>query len=129
MWRCWCLVEIFSWCLVEILKMKCDQDLCLNFWYDLKNLLWQDELNPRVRFAFGNVLLYHIIFQTVSRISKILFLIVSSSTKTFFLNLVNYNHNWKLISMFSGLTGSISIWNWFWICQQIFKLLPPHTLK
>ena len=36
--------------------MKCDQDLCLNFWYDLKKLLWQDELNPRVRCAFGNVL-------------------------------------------------------------------------
>ena len=52
----YCLVEIFSWRLVEILKMKCDQDLCLNFWYDLKKLLWQDELNPRVRCAFGNVL-------------------------------------------------------------------------
>ena len=36
--------------------MKCDQDLCLNFWYYLKKLLWQDELNPRVRCAFGNVL-------------------------------------------------------------------------
>ena len=35
--------------------MKCDQDLCLNFWYDLEKLLWQDELNPRVRCAFGNV--------------------------------------------------------------------------
>ena len=35
--------------------MKCDQDLCLNFWYDLKKLLWQDELNPWVRCAFGNV--------------------------------------------------------------------------
>ena len=30
-------------------------DLCLNLWYDLKRLLWQDELNPRVRCAFGNV--------------------------------------------------------------------------
>ena len=47
----------FSWCLVEILKMKCDQDLCLNLWYDLKKLLWQDGLNPRVRCAFGNVFL------------------------------------------------------------------------
>ena len=55
MWRCWCLVEIFSWCLDGILKMKCAQDLCLNLWYDLKKLLWQDELNPRVRCAFGNV--------------------------------------------------------------------------
>ena len=36
--------------------MKCDQDLCLNLCYDLKKLLWQDELNPRVRCAFGNVL-------------------------------------------------------------------------
>ena len=35
--------------------MKCDQDLCFNLRYDLKNLLWQDELNPRVRCAFGNV--------------------------------------------------------------------------
>ena len=43
-WRCWCLVEIFSWCLVEIMKMKYDQDLCLNLWYDLKKLLLQDEL-------------------------------------------------------------------------------------
>ena len=34
--------------------MKCDQDLCLNFWYDFKKLLWQDEVNPRVRCAFGN---------------------------------------------------------------------------
>ena len=35
--------------------MKCDQDSCLNYGYDLKKLLWQDELNPRVRCAFGNV--------------------------------------------------------------------------
>ena len=35
--------------------MKCDQDLSLNLRYDLKNLLWQDELSPRVRCAFGNV--------------------------------------------------------------------------
>ena len=32
-----------------------DQDLCLNLWYELKKLHWQDELNPRVRCAFGNV--------------------------------------------------------------------------
>ena len=32
-----------------------DQDLCLNLWHGLKKLLWQDELNPRVRCAFGNV--------------------------------------------------------------------------
>ena len=49
-------LEIFSWCLVKILKMKCDQDLCLNLCYDLKKLLWQDQHNPRVRCAFGNVL-------------------------------------------------------------------------
>ena len=30
--------------------------VCLNLSYDLKKLLWQDELNPRVRCAFGNVL-------------------------------------------------------------------------
>ena len=39
----------WSWCLVEILKMKLDQDLCLNLWY---------ELDPRVRCAFGRVILY-----------------------------------------------------------------------
>ena len=39
--------------------MKCDQDLCLNFWYDLRMLLWQDDLNPRVRCAFGNVFLFY----------------------------------------------------------------------
>ena len=44
--------------LVETLKMEFDQDLCLNLWYDLKKLLWQDELNPRVRCAFGNVFLF-----------------------------------------------------------------------
>ena len=49
---------LISWCLVVILKMKCDQDLCLTLWYDLKKLLWQDELNPRVRCAFGNVLYF-----------------------------------------------------------------------
>ena len=38
--------------------MKCDQDLCMNFWYDFKKLLWQDELNPRVCCAFGNVLTF-----------------------------------------------------------------------
>ena len=32
-----------------------DHDLCLNLWHGLKKLLWQDELNPRVRCAFGNV--------------------------------------------------------------------------
>ena len=32
--------------------MKCDQDL----WYDHKKLIWEDELNPRVCCAFGNVL-------------------------------------------------------------------------
>jgi hypothetical protein len=35
--------------------MKFDQDLCLNLLYDFKKSLWQDELNPRVRCAFGNV--------------------------------------------------------------------------
>ena len=38
--------------------MKCDQDLFLNLWYDLKKLLLQDELNPRVRSAFGNVSIF-----------------------------------------------------------------------
>ena len=35
----------------EILKMKFDQDLCLNLFE-----LWSAELNPQVRCAFGNVL-------------------------------------------------------------------------
>ena len=53
-------LQMLSWdfylmLIVEILKMKCDQDLCLNLWYDFKKLLWQDELNPWVRCAFGNV--------------------------------------------------------------------------
>ena len=48
-------LRFLSWCLVEILKMKFDQDLCLNLWYDFKNSLWQDELNPRIRCALGNV--------------------------------------------------------------------------
>ena len=38
--------RFWSLCLVKILKMKFDQDLCLNLWY---------ELNPRVRCAFGDV--------------------------------------------------------------------------
>ena len=53
-------------------KMWCD--LCLNLWYDLKKLLWQDELNPRVRCAFGNV--YYIdggviLFGFVSELPKV----------------------------------------------------------
>ena len=33
-----------------------DQDLCLNLLNYFKKLLWKDELNPRVRCTFGNVL-------------------------------------------------------------------------
>ena len=29
--------------------------LYLDLWYDLKKLLWEYKLNPRVRCAFGNV--------------------------------------------------------------------------
>ena len=47
-------------------KMGCD--LCLNLWYDLKRLLWQDELNPRVRCAFGNVLLLLLLKSKVKRL-------------------------------------------------------------
>ena len=39
-------MKILSLSLVKILKLKFDQDLCKNLWY---------ELNPRVRCAFGNV--------------------------------------------------------------------------
>ena len=28
-------LKFWSWCMVEILKMKFDQELCLNLWYDL----------------------------------------------------------------------------------------------
>ena len=42
--------------IVETLKMKYNLDLYLILWYDLKKLLCQEELNPRVRCAFGNVL-------------------------------------------------------------------------
>ena len=49
----WC--GFWSECLIDILKMKFEQDLCLNLWYDLKKLFWWDELKPRVRCAFGNV--------------------------------------------------------------------------
>ena len=34
------------------MKMKFDQDLCKNLWYDLKKLFWQDELNPRAYLIF-----------------------------------------------------------------------------
>jgi len=39
-----------------------DQDLCLNLWNDFKKLLWKDELNPRVRCAFGNVYICNFVF-------------------------------------------------------------------
>ena len=35
--------------------MKFEQGLCKSSLYDFKMLLWKDELNPRVRCAFGNV--------------------------------------------------------------------------
>ena len=52
---------MFGWdfevSVVEIMKQKFDQDLCLNLWYyPLGYLGIKDELNPRVRCAFGNVL-------------------------------------------------------------------------
>ena len=53
-------------CLVEIQKI---QDL----WYDLKKLLWQDELNPRVRCAFGNVLNFNGILQPLLTYSNVTF--------------------------------------------------------
>ena len=48
-------LRFWSCCLVEIMKIKSNQDLFENLWYDLKKLLWWAELNPRVRCAFGNV--------------------------------------------------------------------------
>ena len=47
-------LRIWSWCPVKILKMF-DQDLCNNLCYDQNKLIWEAELNPRVRCAFGNV--------------------------------------------------------------------------
>ena len=35
--------------------MEFEQGLCKSSLYDFKKLLWKDELNPRVRCAFGNV--------------------------------------------------------------------------
>ena len=43
-----------------------DQDLFLNLWHGLKKLVWQDELNPRVRCAFGNVYYKHIKFDMIA---------------------------------------------------------------
>jgi len=56
--------------------MKCDQDLC----YDLKKLRWQDELNPRVRCAFGNVFKEKSHFQ-FNRIPNSLFCLLLLSHK------------------------------------------------
>ena len=41
--------------MVEIMKKKYDQDLFLNLWCDPLGYFAEDELNPRVRCAFGNV--------------------------------------------------------------------------
>ena len=58
--------------------MKYNQDLCLNF--DLKKLRWQDELNPRVRCAFGNVFKEKSHFQ-FNRIPNSLFCLLLLSHK------------------------------------------------
>jgi len=42
--------------MVEIMKKKYNQDLFLNVWCDPLGYFAKDELNPRVRCAFGNVL-------------------------------------------------------------------------
>ena len=47
------------------------EDLCLNLLYDLKKLLWQDELNPWVRCAFGNVSLVRHFFTSWQHIMAI----------------------------------------------------------
>ena len=51
-------------------------------WYDLKKLLWQDELNPRVRCAFGNVYFH---FYVSARLSN--FMITWNSKPTTHLSL------------------------------------------
>ena len=93
-WYCWI---IFCWCLVEILKMKCDQDLCLNLWYDFKKLLWQDELNPRVRCAFGNVSFQS--FQ-IQRMRLLLLILPSLTLGLYWLGSIKFLNNtiWVLNS-------------------------------
>ena len=66
---------MFGWdfevdiCLIKILKLKFDKDLCKNLWY---------ELNPRVRFAFGNVFFKYLKYSHLSvRISVLLRWIVT----------------------------------------------------
>ena len=79
--------------------MKCDQDLCLNFWYNLRMLLWQDELNPRVRCAFGNVeFLQHFGGQ---------FLEEARCMKPCFLYLVTFSSPFPCVSIFITKTYSI----------------------
>ena len=59
--------------LVEILKLMLGRDSegeiwsrFMNLWYDFKKLLWQDELNPRVLCAFGNVYILTQFWETSS---------------------------------------------------------------
>ena len=95
---------VFSWCLVEILKMKCDQDLCLNLWYDLKKLLCQDELNPRVR-CFDIICsfscpakLAHMAILRIPRVIKFVFCAARYC--------VSYSYSW---------------WRWLYVVAAILK--------
>ena len=45
----------YTWSSFEVDSEDEIWDLCKNSWYDFKKLLWQGELNPRVRYAFGSV--------------------------------------------------------------------------
>ena len=47
--------------------MKCDQDLCLNFWYDLRMLLWQDELTLLAATATGTFTIFLLVTYTLAR--------------------------------------------------------------
>ena len=49
--------RFWSWSSGLMLSRDSEDEMWFVFelWYDLKKLLWQDELNPRVRCAFGNV--------------------------------------------------------------------------
>ena len=92
------------WCLVEILKMKCDQDLCLNLWYDLKKLLCQDELNPRVR-CFDIICsfscpakLAHMAILRIARVIKFVFCAARYC--------VSYSYSW---------------WRWLYVVAAILK--------
>ena len=47
---------MFGWDFKLMLSQDSEDEIRLRFAFELAKWLWQDELNPRVRCAFGNVL-------------------------------------------------------------------------